>query len=80
MGSGKPTTVRALAELVQDTFERCTGERPELHAPDPRARAPSPTTCPSSGWESHGLRAGTPLEDALDETVRFCIEHREALR
>jgi hypothetical protein len=26
-----------------------------------------------------GLRAETPVEEAVDETVEFCIEHREAL-
>ena len=28
---------------------------------------------------TQGLRAETAVEDAVRETVRFCIEHKEAL-
>jgi UDP-glucose 4-epimerase len=80
LGSGKPTTVRALAELIQDVFERRTGARPELHAPEPGAERPRPYHVSVERLASHGLRAETPLEEAVDETVRFCIEHKEALR
>jgi hypothetical protein len=39
-GSGRPRTVRALAEVVQDAFGRETGTRPELRAPDPEPDPP----------------------------------------
>jgi UDP-glucose 4-epimerase len=80
LGSGRPTTVRQLAELIQDAFERCTGERPELQAPEPGPDRPRPYHVSVERLASHGLRAATPLEEAVEETVRFCIEHKEALR
>jgi UDP-glucose 4-epimerase len=79
LGSGTPTTVRRLAELVQDAFERCTGTRPELHAPEPGPSRPDPYHVSVERLAAHGLRAETPLEVAVEETVRFCIEHRDAL-
>jgi len=79
MGSGVPTTVRRLAELVQEAFERCTGTRPELRAPEPGPSRPEPYLVSVERAAGHGLRSETPLEDAIEETVRFCIEHREAL-
>jgi UDP-glucose 4-epimerase len=80
LGSGSPMTVRALAELIQETFARCTGERPELTAPEPGPDRPRPYHVSVERLASHGLRADTPLEDAVEETVRFCVEHKEALR
>jgi UDP-glucose 4-epimerase len=79
LGSGKPTTVRALAEMVQDAFERITGERPELQAPDPEGPPPEPYHVSVERLASHGLRAETPLEAAVEETARFCVENRDAL-
>lgn len=80
LASGRPTTVRALAELVQDSFERVTGERPPLEAPEPGPERPEPYLVSVDRLASHGLRAETPLESAVEETVRFCVENREALR
>ena len=80
LGSGTPTTVRQLAELIQNTFERCTGERPELHAPEPGPDRPEPYHVSVARLADKGLRAETPLEAAVEETVRFCVEQREALR
>ena len=79
LGSGKPMTVRDLATLVQDAFEGCTGTRPELLAPEPDGPPPEPYRVSVERAAGHGLRAETPVEDAVEETVRFCIEHREAL-
>ena len=80
LGSGSPLTVRELAGLVQDAFERQTGTRPELHAPEPGDERPDPYHVSVERAAAHGLRAQAPVTDAVDETVRFCIEHKEALR
>jgi UDP-glucose 4-epimerase len=79
LGSGEPLTIRNLAGLVQDAFERRTGTRPELRAPDPGPERPEPYRVSVDRAASHGLKAETPVADAVDETVRFCIEHKEAL-
>lgn len=79
LGSGTPMTVRALAELVQDAFERRTGDRPELSAPAHEGPEPEPYWVSVERAAEHGLRAETPVGQAVDETVAFCIEHKEAL-
>jgi UDP-glucose 4-epimerase len=79
LGSGKSMTVRQLAGLVQDAFERRTGSRPELHAPEPGPERPEPYRVSVERLARHGLRAETPIEIAVEETVGFCIEHQEAL-
>jgi UDP-glucose 4-epimerase len=79
LGSGRPMTVRDLAGLVQDAFERRTGTRPELRAPEPGPERPEPYHVSVDRIGSHGFRAVTAVEEAVDETVRFCIEHKEAL-
>jgi UDP-glucose 4-epimerase len=79
LGSGKPLTVRGLAGLIQDAFERLTGHRPELHAPEPGPTTPDPYHVSVDAAARHGLRAETPIEIAVDETVRFCIENKEEL-
>jgi UDP-glucose 4-epimerase len=79
LGSGKPMTVRDLAGLVQDAFERRTRTRPELRAPEPGPERPEPYHVSVERIESYGFRAETAVEEAVDETVRFCIEHKEAL-
>jgi UDP-glucose 4-epimerase len=79
LGSGRPTTVRTLAELIQETFERETGTRPELRAPPPESDPPGPYHVSVDRAARHGLRLEQALADAVRETVRFCLEHREAL-
>jgi UDP-glucose 4-epimerase len=79
LGSGQPLTIRGLAGLVQDSFERCTGTRPQLHAPEPSPERPEPYYVSVDRAASHGLKAETPVADAVEDTVRFCIEHKEAL-
>lgn len=80
LGSGRPSTVRQLARMIQDAFERQTGERPELDAPDPEPHPPEPYYVSVDRAARHGIRLTAPLEDAVAETVRFCVEHREQLR
>ena len=79
LGSGTVMTIRDLAGVIQDAFARCTGERPELHAPDPEGPGPEPYHVSVERAAAHGQRADTPVADAVEETVRFCIEHKEAL-
>jgi nucleoside-diphosphate-sugar epimerase len=79
LASGRPTTVRALAEMIQDAFERLSGERPELQAPEPGPQRPEPYHVSVERMGRHGLRAGTELADAVGETVRFCLDHRPEL-
>jgi UDP-glucose 4-epimerase len=80
VGSGRPSTVRGLAELVADVFERETGQRPDLYAPEPEANPPAEYRVSVERAADHGLRFDAPLADAVTETVRFCLEHREELR
>jgi nucleoside-diphosphate-sugar epimerase len=79
LGSGKPMTIRQLAAMVQDAFERQTGTRPPLRAPEPEGQAPDPYFVSVDRAAAQGLRADTPIAEAVEETVRFCIEHKEAL-
>lgn len=80
LGRGEPMTVRALAVFVQDAFERLTGARPPLRAPRPPERAPLPVTVSVARLAALGLRAELPIELAIDETARFCLDHRTVLR
>jgi UDP-glucose 4-epimerase len=75
LGSGKPCTVLALTGMIQDAFERRTGNRPELHAPAPSGDPPKPYHVSVERAAESGLRLDTPLEDAVAETVDFCLEH-----
>jgi UDP-glucose 4-epimerase len=79
VGSGHSITVRGLAEMIQDEFERHTGKRPELRAPDAEADPLGPYRVCVERAARHGLRFDSPLADAVSETVRFCLEHREEL-
>jgi UDP-glucose 4-epimerase len=74
-GSGEPRTVRALAGMIQDAFERETGTRPELHAPDPGPDPPEPYFVSVDRAAQHGLGASGSLDEAVAETVRFCLSH-----
>ncbi len=78
-GSGRPTTVRQLAGMIQDAFQQQTGTRPRLLAPKPTAEAPSPYSVSVQLAAEQGLEARTDLREAVAETVGFCLEHREEL-
>jgi UDP-glucose 4-epimerase len=75
LGSGRPLTVLALTNMIQDAFERRTGNRPELHAPAPSGDPPEPYRVSVDRATAAGMRLNTPLEDAVAETVDFCLEH-----
>jgi UDP-glucose 4-epimerase len=80
LASGHPLTVRELASMVQASFERQTGTRPELRAPEPSGERPAPYHVSVRRATERGLKLSEPLQDAVDETVRFCLEHRDRLR
>lgn len=77
VGSGSSVTIRDAAELVSDRFEQLTGRRPRLVAPAPdgpaRAAYRVDVRALRSVWET----PDTPLESAIDEIARFCLDHRD---
>lgn len=79
LGSGSPITIREVAGLVQSAFERLSGARPELIAPDPPAERPRPYRVSVSRLAEHDLAASTPLEEAVEETAAFCLAHRDEI-
>jgi UDP-glucose 4-epimerase len=79
LGSGRPLTVRALAEIVQDVVEQATGSRPLLEAPDPEGPPPEPYVVDVNRIAAAGLSTATPIESSIAETVRFCLAHLEEL-
>jgi UDP-glucose 4-epimerase len=83
MGSGRCIRVRDLAEMIQASFVAAGEPEPELVAPPVPAEAAEAAGAYvvdvsrlGELWDG----ARTPLRSAVDETVRFCLEHREALR
>ncbi len=73
-GSGTPRTVRDVAGLVADAVEERTGVRPELVAPEPDGAPPEPHVVDVARLRACGaLGDPTPLEDAVAETVAFCL-------
>jgi UDP-glucose 4-epimerase len=79
LASGHPLTVRELAHMIQLSFERQTGTRPELHAPEPAGELPDAYHVSVQLAAEHGLQLSAPLPEAVDETVRFCLDHRDRL-
>jgi UDP-glucose 4-epimerase len=71
--SGRSTTVRALAELVQDRFEARTGRRPPLHAPEPTGPGPAAYHLVPDRLAAHGLTAAQPLAESIDEIIELCL-------
>jgi UDP-glucose 4-epimerase len=78
LGSGNPLTVRDLAELVQNAAESATGLRPPLFSPAPKAAPDRPYFVGTDRLAALGLIAEVPIEDAIDETVRFCLSEGAA--
>jgi UDP-glucose 4-epimerase len=79
LATGTPRTVRSLAELIQEAFARLEGRRPQLQAPDPEDDPPGPYRVSVQRLSRRGVRLEAPLQEAVQETVRFCLEHREEL-
>ena len=78
LASGRPRTVRDLAGLVQDAAERRLGTRPALLAPDGPPHAPAPYTVSIERLGAQGWKPEASLPDAIDETLAFCLVHRDA--
>lgn len=79
LGFGRPLTVRQLAELIADVVHDETGIRPPLHAPAPVNGAVEPYVVSSDRLATVGLRAEVPPRAAIEQTVRFCVAHRDVL-
>jgi UDP-glucose 4-epimerase len=80
LASGTSVTVRTLAGLIQDSFEAQGRDRPQLVAPPLPEGWPGPYQISTAKLSQLVPHAVTPLRSAVDETVRFCIDHQEALR
>lgn len=80
LASGRPVTVRALAELVQDRVEAACGWRPALEAPTVTGEPEAPYTVSSNRLTELGILAARPLSDAVDDLVAHCRRHETALR
>ncbi len=78
LASGQSTTVRALAELVQDRVEARIGRRPALKAPEPEGADPAPYRVDASRLGTAGFRAVQPLADAVDEIIDLCLDQEVA--
>ncbi|HEY3728276.1 MAG TPA: SDR family oxidoreductase [Solirubrobacteraceae bacterium] len=79
LGSGRPATVLALARLIQEAFAAQTGARPALEVPAAPPTPPRPYRVSVDRLAAHGVEMGLSLREAVDETVRFCLQHREEL-
>ena len=73
LASGHPTTVRALAELIQDRVEARTGTRPTLTAPAPTEPDPEAYCIDPGRLASAGFTAEQDLADAIDEIIELCM-------
>jgi UDP-glucose 4-epimerase len=82
LGSGQARTVLDLAHLVQDAFEQRTGRRPPLDAPapPPESERDAPYHVSVKRLAGAGVTpAAAPLENAVSETVGFCLDHASSL-
>src|SRR3546814_6226990 len=73
LASGTSTTVRELAELVQDRVEARTGKRPTLKAPEPDGPGPARYRVDPARLGGIGVAATQSLADAVDEIVDLCF-------
>jgi UDP-glucose 4-epimerase len=78
LASGVSTTVRGLAELIQDRVEALTGRRPALKAPERDGPDPAPYSVDPSRLAAVGFRAEQPLADAIDEIIDLCLASHPA--
>ncbi len=56
-----------------------TGYRPPLVAPPPEPDAPGPYMVSTARLAGAGWSTETPLDTAIDDTLRFCLTHRHEL-
>lgn len=72
LASGRSTTVRDLAELIQDRVEARTGRRPNLKAPERDGPDPQAYCIDPSRLAGLGITAEQSLADAVDEILELC--------
>lgn len=72
LGSGRPMTVRQLAELVRAAASSAGLGDLELRSPAGRDEPPAPYLVDVSRLEALGLGAMTPIETAVAQTLAFC--------
>ncbi len=80
LGSGQSVTVRQLAGIIGESFIRAGQPEPELRAPPPPSDPPGPYRIDVSRLTAAGIHLSTTLQEAVDETVRFCLDHASELR
>jgi UDP-glucose 4-epimerase len=79
LGSGTPSTVRAIAVMVQDAIEAQTGDRPRLYAQPPESNPPAAYYVAIDRLRAQGVDLSGDLGDAVSETVNFCLSNRHAV-
>ena len=79
LGLGVPCTVRQLAELIQGRVADRIGAPVPLIAPEPELDPPGPYRVSTDRLNNAGWDAETSIRDAVDETVGFCLAHRDQL-
>lgn len=79
LASGQSRTIRSVAELVQDTFERLTGTRPTLSAPRPDGPTPPAYRVSVDRLAALGQRPSTPAAASIEGLARFCLDHKDVL-
>ncbi len=72
-------TIRGLAELVQEAYESITGVRPPLLAPEAPQQVSRPYRVAIDRLGACDLSPTSTVRSAVEETIRFCIDHKERL-
>ncbi len=80
LASGSSVTIRDLAAVIQESFVGFGQPRPALLAPPPPSDPPGPCRIDIGRLKGLGMFPTTTLRQAVDETVKFCLDHRAALR
>lgn len=78
--SGRPSTVRGLADLIQERITEICGWLPVLEAPEPEGPPEEPYVVDPSRLLGVGLQAEQPLRDGIDEIIDHCRKHETTLR
>jgi UDP-glucose 4-epimerase len=80
LGAGETRSILDLAAVVQDRFEARGAGRPAVRTTSDEPREADPYVVDVGRLAAAGWRATTPLVDAVDELVAFCMEHEDELR
>jgi len=79
LASGVPLQVRELAVMVQGAYRALTGNEPALHIPSGGPAASEPHRYSTAALAAAGFAANQSVLSAVEETARFCLEHRSEL-